>query len=48
VEKKRSQDEEMEMDIDEEARVTVGRFVGDADASHSKLAGPVDRSCETQ
>jgi hypothetical protein len=48
VEKKRSRDEETEMDVDEDARIKVGRFVGDADASHSKLAGPADRSCETQ
>jgi hypothetical protein len=48
VEKKRSWDEEAEMDVDEEVHVKLGRFVGDVEGSHSNLAGPADRSCGTQ
>lgn len=48
VDKKRSQEEEMAMEIDEEMHVKVGRFVGDDAATQSNLAGPTDRSCGTQ
>jgi hypothetical protein len=42
AEKKRSQDEETKMDVDEEVRVKMGRFVDDIEGSHSNLAGPAD------
>lgn len=48
-EKKRNQEEEDGMDVDEEGRgVKVGRFAGESFGANTEIAGPTDWSCGTQ